>query len=675
MQDTLHFAQPVWIYAGIAICAGLLIAFRQFERSRKAALAKFASPGIVQRLLAGVSDRKRYLKRGLFLVGVALLFLALARPQFGSQWQEVKRRGIDIVFALDTSRSMLAEDVSPSRLERAKLGMMDFVEKLQGDRVGLIPFAGSAFTLCPLTLDYDAFHQSLEAANTDIIPHKGTDLASAIREAESLFAESGNNHKFLVLITDGEDLKGDALTAAQKANDEGMKIFTVGVGSAAGELIPVRGSQGQDFLKDASGQPVRSALDESMLTQIAQATGAIYAPFGQGAEGLQTIYREKLSLVPKDELHQRMQQVAIERFEWPLGAALLCFLLRYLLGDRKRPPLSSEHVVTAGRRTRLPATGLALILFTSLTWISPEAASAQTPDPRVTYNDATTAYQRGDYTAAKEGLQATLATDDLSLQNRGYYNLGNTLFREGSQSIQTKPEDTIARWEESIKAYEGAIALNPADADAQYNRDLVQKKLDALKQRQQEQKQKEDQQQKEENQKKNEDGGGDKHSDNDQADKPSDGSKSEEGKDGSNSDTTDTKEDDGAKKSSEEQQKGGEQEQTGEKEPKPDDSTSGKQKPESAKQEPKSDQGNPAEKKPDQPAKSATEADGEQTEPKEQGEAAPVGERRNPGEMTPGEAAQLLDSLKDDEDDVIFAPARQQGRFRDPNNTTNGKDW
>jgi Ca-activated chloride channel family protein len=187
MQDQLHFAHPFWIYVGIAVCAGLLIAFRQFERSRKAALSTFASPGIVQRLLAGVSDRNRHLKRGLFVAGMAMLFLALARPQLGFRWQEVNRRGIDIVFALDTSRSMLAEDVTPNRLERAKLGMVDFVDKLEGDRIGLMPFAGSAFTLCPLTLDYDAFHQSLDAVDTEIIPRKGTDLASAIREAGSLF--------------------------------------------------------------------------------------------------------------------------------------------------------------------------------------------------------------------------------------------------------------------------------------------------------------------------------------------------------------------------------------------------------------------------------------------------------------------------------------------------------
>ena len=249
-----------------------------------------------------------------------LAFVAIARPQKGFEWHEVKRMGIDILFAVDTSRSMLAEDLTPNRLERARLGILDFVARLDGDRVGLIPFAGSAFALCPLTLDYDAFRESLNALDTELIPRQGTDLASAIKEAERLFDENGNNHRVLVLLTDGEDLQGDVLDAAKAAAKNGMSIYTVGVGSAEGATIPVHYQNGRaDYVRDADGKVVHTMLDESTLKKIADETNGLYVPLGRGAEGLTTIYQEKLRLVPQSELNQRMQRIPLERFEWPLG--------------------------------------------------------------------------------------------------------------------------------------------------------------------------------------------------------------------------------------------------------------------------------------------------------------------------------------------------------------------
>ena len=199
---------------------------------------------------------------------------------------EVKRKGIDILFAVDTSRSMLAEDLTPNRLERARLGIIDFVRRLEGDRVGLIPFAGSAFALCPLTLDYEAFRESLNALDTDLIPRQGTDLASAIKEAERLFDENGNNHRVLVLLTDGEDIQGDVIDAAKAAAKKGMAIYTVGVGSPEGANIPIQMRNGRtDFVRDESGKVVRTTLDESTLKKIAEETNALYVPLGRGARG------------------------------------------------------------------------------------------------------------------------------------------------------------------------------------------------------------------------------------------------------------------------------------------------------------------------------------------------------------------------------------------------------
>ena len=209
---------------------------------------------------------------------------------------------------------------------------------MDGDRVGLIAFAGNAFLQCPLTLDYDAFRQSLDALDTKIIPRGGTDIAAAIHEAEAALEGNGNNERILVLLTDGEDLEGNALDAARAAAKNGLKIFTVGVGSASGELIPVADEEGgTQFTKDASGQFVKSRLDETMLKQIAEATGAMYQPLGQQAQGLETIYTTRVwRSSPGDELASRMQKVDIERFQWPLALGLLCLVLEPLIGIRRK---------------------------------------------------------------------------------------------------------------------------------------------------------------------------------------------------------------------------------------------------------------------------------------------------------------------------------------------------
>jgi len=508
---SLQFAQPAWLFIGLLAAAGLVFAFVRFERSRQEALARFASSGLMDKLSASVSKRRRKMKRILTVAGTSLLFLALARPQIGYELQEVKRQGIDILFALDTSRSMLASDVSPDRLLRAKFGMVDFVQRLEGDRVGLLPFAGNAFLLCPLTLDYNAFQESLDIADTEIAPIKGTDLAAAIRTAEDAFKKAGNNHKILILITDGEDLEGDALDAAQEASSSDMTIHTIGVGTAAGEIITL-GESG-DFIKDASGNPVRSRLDEDMLQRIAEITGGIYAPLGQGAEGLDKIYNEKLQLVPKEVLKESMKKVPLERFQWPLFLAAACFFAEFILGTRRKRSLTGETVISAGRRHLSKSSTPVLVALSlgALGFHPPEVHA----DPRRDYNLGTKAYRNGEYEDAEKAFREALSSQDLNLQNRIYYNLGNTLYRAGEETLaEQKTEETTTHWENSLKAYDGALSLDPEDGDAQFNRDIIARKLEELKnQQQQEQKdQKGDKNQednKKEDQEENQDGEGD----------------------------------------------------------------------------------------------------------------------------------------------------------------------
>ena len=246
----------------------------------------------------------------------------------------------------------------PNRLERSRLGILDFLDNLEGDRVGLVPFAGTAFALCPLTLDYDAFRESLNSLNTDLIPRQGTDLASAIREADRLFDAEGNNQRFLVLITDGEDLEGEALKAAKEAAEQGTTIYTVGVGAVDGQPIPVRDSFGRmEFLRDENGQEVRTKLDAATLQKIADETGGLYVPLGRGAEGLDAIYQKRLALAPKSELAQKLEKVPLERFQWPLGFAILLLAIQMVMGERKLER-KRKALVSAARRVRPEAATL-----------------------------------------------------------------------------------------------------------------------------------------------------------------------------------------------------------------------------------------------------------------------------------------------------------------------------
>ena len=266
-----------------------------------------------------------------------LLFTALAGPQLGFHWEQVNRRGNEIIFGIDTSRSMLTPDVRPNRLTRAKLAIDDFAKKLDGDAVGIVAFAGTAFLACPVTLDYGAFHESLNALDTNIIPRGGTDIESAIKSAQATLRRRPGTDKILILVTDGEDLEGSAFEAAQAAaKADNLKIYTVGVGTATGDLIPGPAEQGGGFVKDESGAFVKSRLDEQGLKAIAGATGGFYVPLGTQAEGLELIFQTVLGSIAKHDLASRQQKIYIERFQWPLAASLATLLCSLLIGTRRR---------------------------------------------------------------------------------------------------------------------------------------------------------------------------------------------------------------------------------------------------------------------------------------------------------------------------------------------------
>ncbi len=327
----IHAAYWLWLIAG------LVLFYLWSFRKRKQILESFAQKELLPELTFSLDTGKKKLKSALVIAAVFLTLFTLTRPQWGFHWKEVKRKGIDILIAIDTSRSMLAGDVKPNRLERSKLAVKDLVKKIKGDRIGLIAFSGSAFLQCPLTIDYGGFMLSLDSLNAGIIPKGGTCISEAIKVAVKSFEGGLKKHKVLIIITDGEDHEGNPVKEAEKAKKEGIKIFCIGIGTKEGELIPVVDEKGhKSFLKDRSGKVVKTKLDEITLQKIALATGGSYVKTTGAEFGLDRIYEDKLSKMEKRTFKSKMIKQYRERFQIPLSLAFLLLLLEPFLSERKR---------------------------------------------------------------------------------------------------------------------------------------------------------------------------------------------------------------------------------------------------------------------------------------------------------------------------------------------------
>ncbi len=332
----MNFARPEYLHLlwGLPLLVAFLI-WSFMDRRRR--LQKFISPSLVTQLTEDYSRRKAVL-RALLLSGFYIFgILALARPQWGAKVETVRRHGVDIVVALDTSYSMNAEDVAPSRLEKAKNEIRSFINKLRGDRIGLVSFAGTAVVQCPLTLDYGAAMLFLDVINTEIIPEPGTALAYAIQTATSAFSARERKYKVLIIFTDGEDLEGEVDAAVQKAREAGVIIYTVGVGTSEGMPIPVRDEKGNivEYRKDERGQVVVSRLDEANLARIALETGGRYYKATTSENELDEIHDE-VSKLEKKELESRMFQNYEDRFQYPLALAIFCLAVETWISDRRK---------------------------------------------------------------------------------------------------------------------------------------------------------------------------------------------------------------------------------------------------------------------------------------------------------------------------------------------------
>jgi Ca-activated chloride channel family protein len=332
---SLQFAAPHWLWlsAGCAILVALL--FLLSARARRRQLAEFADPSRREALLASHSPRRRVVKNALLFAAVLLLGIALARPQWGEFEEAIERKGDDVVFLLDTSKSMLAADVVPNRLERAKMAILDFLRRHAGGRVGLVAFAGDAFLQCPLTLDYDAFEESVRELDTNTVLVPGTDIASALFAGRSAF-EKTERRKVLVLLTDGEDLERVGIEAAKKIAAEGVTVFAVGIGTPNGAIVQVPQPNGELVpLLDDRDQPVTSRLDETTLRAIAEATGGTYRRMESIAGGMADVQRalKDSQLKPVAGLKRRH---GIDRYQWPLAIAIFLLVVESVLRTRRR---------------------------------------------------------------------------------------------------------------------------------------------------------------------------------------------------------------------------------------------------------------------------------------------------------------------------------------------------
>jgi Ca-activated chloride channel family protein len=316
------------------LAAFLWLALRQ----KRKALDRFGESELVRKLAATVSRRGVVAKRILLLVGLTLLILALARPQFGTRVETVRREGQDIIVALDVSNSMLAEDIAPNRLERAKLAVSRLIDRLEGDRIGLVAFAGDAFVQSPLTVDYAAARLFLNAMEPDLVPVQGTNLGAALAVSLSAFDEQERQHRVLIVITDGEDHEGEIDEAVNRASESGVRIQTVGIGSPDGVPIPDFDERGRrrGFKRDADGNVVTTKLEETTLRRIADETGGGYIRVTARGNELYALADEIAGMEGREIEAQQLTQYE-EQYQVFLGLALALLLAETLVSDRRRP--------------------------------------------------------------------------------------------------------------------------------------------------------------------------------------------------------------------------------------------------------------------------------------------------------------------------------------------------
>ncbi len=444
-------------------------------KTRKNILSRFASPKGLGAIAPGADSGRRWIKAGLVLCSILFICLALSGPQYGYKWQTIEQKGVDIIIAVDLSRSMLATDIQPTRLDRAKREIYDLLGMLKGDRMGLVAFAGTAFLQCPLTLDYEAFHIFMNSLTPDFMPIGGTDISGAVTASLSAFDLKSTSQKAIILITDGENTgKDDPMTTAESARKAGVKLFCIGVGSVEGVPIP---SETGGIKKDRSGNIILTRIDEETLIKMAALTGGAYVRSVAGSLDLDVIYTNEIrGKMEASTLSTDRKQIWEDRFQWVLALAVIALVAELILPSvRKKAAVMGMVFLFLWSVPAHAANPLkegidaynqgeydkALKLFIDAQLDHPDRAD-------ILYNIGNAYYHTGDFDAAAKHYKEALNAKDLLLQQKAHYNLGNADFRK-------------KQYEDALKNYEAALKLNPDDIQARQNLEYVKQVMEQIK--------------------------------------------------------------------------------------------------------------------------------------------------------------------------------------------------
>ena len=490
-----RFADPIYLYLLAVIPVLAVIRFLTY-RNQKKRLRKFGDPKLLRELMPDVSRFRPAVKFWILQGALALLIVMLARPQFGTKINNEQRVGIETIIAMDISNSMMAEDITPSRLDRSKMMVENLVDHFTNDKIGLIVFAGDAFVQLPITSDYVSAKMFLSSIDPSMMATQGTDIARAIDMATHSFTQEEGIGKAIIVITDGEDHEGGALEAAKAAKDAGMRVFVLGVGSTKGSPIPIPGTG--DYMKDNTGNTVMSALNEEMCRQVAQAGGGAYIHVENNSAAQDQLDNE-LDKLAKKETTSTVYSEFDEQFQAVAILALLLLILEICVFDRRNPLI--RRLSLFGSKKKAAAT--VALLLVALT------ASAQTD--RQYIREGNKQFRLGQYDKAEVSYRKAVEKNPKNPQ--AAYNLGNALMAQKKDSAAVQQFEQSARMEtnplrksaayhnmgvicqthkmydDAIEAYKNSLRLNPNDDETRYNlvlcKHLKKKQDDKQKQNQQ----------------------------------------------------------------------------------------------------------------------------------------------------------------------------------------------
>jgi Ca-activated chloride channel family protein len=485
----------------------------------------------------------RFARFVFLLLGAGLSICALGRPQWGQTTTETKGKGRDVIILVDVSRSMLAADLPPSRLQRAKLAAEDLVRQLPADRIGLVAFAGSAFLQAPVTADHAAVLAAIRELDPEIIPLPGTNISGALHCADEAFDRTEGGQRALVLITDGEELEEDAVALSRELSQK-MRIFTVGVGSPEGSVLSIPSPRGgTEYIRDGEGNVVQSKLDEGRLLQIAEAGGGFYTRLVSGPAEMKHIAMDGIESMAEHDVMTQNQTHAVERFQWPLAAGVFFLTLGMFLGER---PRRRAATILAVLLAAVPGEGEGAVNAGNALYDSGDYAGAQRAfteelssdpgSPRRAFNLGVAAYKNQKWAEAIDAFGKALASQDPQLRSRAEYNLANTLVQQARQGRRGQDNKAL---EQAISHYDEATRRDPLFEDAAHNKEFVRKLLEQKEQQQQKgkdgskdkNKSDKDKEEKDKNQQENKDGDS-KDGDQDKERPQKDGKDGKEGKDG-----------------------------------------------------------------------------------------------------------------------------------------------